>query len=95
MISFFWISFRTIPTGLRSVVLLFGKTLRSGATCPGEREVSAWKREQSRHPFGKDQTQEIPCYMITYIESVHNNFMIHLVKGATVKVRGSLIGFME
>ena len=44
---------------------------------------------------GKDQTQEIPCYMITYIESVHNNFMIHLVKGATVKVRGSLIGFME
>lgn len=33
--------------------------------------------------------------MITYIESVHNNFMIHLVKGETVKVRGSLIGFME
>ena len=33
--------------------------------------------------------------MITYIESVHNNFLIHLVKGATVKVRGSLIGFME
>lgn len=45
--------------------------------------------------LGKDQTQEIPCYMITYIESVHNNLMIHLVTGATVKVRASLCGFME
>lgn len=45
--------------------------------------------------LGKDQTQEIPCYMITYIESVHNNLLIHLFTGTTVKVRGSLCGFTE
>lgn len=45
--------------------------------------------------LGRNQTQEIPCSMITYIESVHNNLLIHLVTGATVKIRGSLQGFME
>ena len=45
--------------------------------------------------LGRQQTQEIPCGMITYIESVHNNLLIHLVTGAALKIRGSLHGFME
>ena len=43
----------------------------------------------------KDQQQEIPFHMIAYIESAHNNLLIHLITGATLKIRGSIQSFME
>lgn len=45
--------------------------------------------------LGRNQNREIPCHMITYVESVHNNLLIHLITGASLKIRGSIQGFMD
>lgn len=45
--------------------------------------------------LGREQKQEVPYHMITYIESAHNNLMIHLITGSVLKIRDSIQGFME
>lgn len=43
----------------------------------------------------RQTTQDIPFQRISYIESVHNNLLIHLITGAVIKIRGSLGEFAE
>lgn len=39
--------------------------------------------------------QHIPCRKISYIESVHNNLIVHFTTGRVLKLRGSISGFMQ
>ena len=41
------------------------------------------------------QKKEVPCHTIAYIESVHNNLVIHLKNGSTLRVRRSLQEYMK
>lgn len=41
------------------------------------------------------QKKEVPYHTIAYIESVHNNLMIHLKNRSTLRVRGSLQEYMK
>lgn len=53
------------------------------------------KRKTAVLHLGREKQQKIPLHMITYIESSHNNLLIHLITGSVVKIRGSIQGFME
>lgn len=56
------------------------------------------RRERRRKAvihLGREKQKDIPLHMITYIESSHNNLLIHLITGSEVKIRGSLRGFMD
>lgn len=41
------------------------------------------------------QEEEIPYQMISYVESVHNYLLFHLITGAELKIRGSLQEIMD
>lgn len=43
----------------------------------------------------KSGGQEIPFHMMGYIESAHNNLVIHLINGNTFTIRSSLMEFMD
>ena len=43
----------------------------------------------------KGKLQEIPYHLITYVESSHNDLLIHLATGSVLKTRGSLHEMME
>ncbi len=53
------------------------------------------KRRRAVIHLARERQQDIPLHMITYIESSHNNLLIHLITGSEIKVRGSLQSFME
>lgn len=38
---------------------------------------------------------KVPFHKILYVESAHNNLLLHLSTGAVLKIRGSISGFME
>lgn len=53
------------------------------------------RRRRAVIHLDREKQQDIPLHMITYIESSHNNLLIHLITGSEVKIRGSIRGFME
>lgn len=53
------------------------------------------KRKRAVIHLNREKQQDIPMHMIIYIESSHNNLLIHLITGSEVKIRGSICGFME
>lgn len=57
--------------------------------------VRSERRKRAVVHLGREKQQDIPLHMITYIESSHNNLLIHLITGSEVKIRGSIQSFME
>ncbi len=53
------------------------------------------KRRRAIIHLGRERQQDIPLHMITYIESSHNNLLIHLITGSEIKIRESMRSFME